>query len=270
MPYNFFCNRANKVTRGARRARYFNNLQRVLTRNVRKRICMTALHSDILAHWTPRRLAGQSITDEIQLEYVALLRSLYENGIRFSIPKASDVIIGVDCQTILPTLPIICFTELKLANVHRHTSQYGSLGIGFRREFLMRWGANPVFYMQSKNQGIVNTNLAYLDEPDIKPSGLDVFLSYVKPMGEPYSDQYHFYEEMEWRLVAAKFHNRQWPERFEERDGDVWFRFESEDVVLLILPNETTRKLALKDPVLSETFKKHMPMMADTIDCGSF
>lgn len=230
---------------------------------------MTALHSEILVHWTPRLLAGHSITNETQREYVVLLRNIYENGIRFSIPKAPDVVVGVNCHTILPTLPIICFTEIKLADVHRHTSQYGSLGIGFRREFLMRWGANPVFYMQSKNQGIVNTNLSSLAGLDSKPDGLDVFLSYVKPMGEPCSDQYPYYEEMEWRMVAAKFHE-QWPERFEERNGAVWFRFKPEEVTLLVLPNETTRKLAFEDHSLSEAFKNHMPMMADTTDCGSF
>ena len=200
---------------------------------------------------------------------MALLRNIYSKGLRFSRPSNPDVVAGVNCHTVLPTLPIICFTELRLSQAQEHVRQYGGLGIGFRREFLMAWGANPVFYMQSKSQGIVNTNLSGLATLENKPKGLDVFLSYVKPMGEPYSDQYPYYDESEWRMVACKLGD-QWPERFAEAEGDVWFRFKPEEVALLAFPNEATRRKALADSQLVDIFDDHVPMMVDTSDCLGF
>ena len=227
-------------------------------------------HSEILVHWTSRQLARQSPSEvNIQDGYVALLRNIYLKGLRFSHPCNPDVVAGVNCHTELPTLPIICFTEIRLSQTQEHVRQYGGLGIGFRREFLMAWGANPVFYMQSKRQGIVNTNLSGLATLENKPKGLDVFLSYVKPMGEPSSDQYPYYDESEWRMVACKLGD-QWPERFTEAEEDVWFRFKPEEVALLAFPNEATRRKALHDSQVVDIFGDHVPMMVDTSDCWGF
>ena len=231
---------------------------------------MNSQHSEILVHWTSRKLVGKSLSDkEIQDEYVALLRSIYTKGLRFSCPSSPDIVAGVNCRIVLPTLPIICFTELRLSQTQEHARQYGGLGIGFSREFLMTWGANPVFYMQSKNQGIVNTNLSSLAKLGNKPVGLDVFLSYVKPMGEPCVDQYPYYDESEWRIVACKLGN-QWPERFVESEDGICFRFKPNEVLLLAMPNEAVRRKCLADPQLADIFNDHMPMMVDTSDCQAF
>jgi len=227
-------------------------------------------HPEILVHWTSRQLAEQSPAESgIQDGYVAQLCSIYTKGLRFSCSSTPDIVVGVNCNTELPTLPIICFTELRLSRVQEHVRQYGGLGIGFRREFLMAWGANPVFYMQSKNQGIVNTNLSGLAALQKNFKELQVFLSYVKPMGETYSYQYQFYDESEWRIVACKLGDR-WPERFVETEGNVWFRFKPEEVALLAFPNAATRKKALADSQLVGIFDDHMPMMVDTSDCVGF
>jgi hypothetical protein len=230
---------------------------------------MNSQHSDILVHWTSKELAGQSLSDpNVQSSYVDLLFSIYSKGLLFSQPKDPEVVVGVNVKTELPSLPIICFTELRLSQVQEHADRYGRLGIGFRREFLMTWGANPVFYMQNKNQGIVNTNLASLANNKFK--GLDVFLSYIKQMGEPNSNQYPFYDESEWRMVACKLGD-QWPERFVEKDGDIWFRFKPEEVLLLAVPDEAIRLKCLADHRLGGKFlKKHMPMMVDTSSCNMF
>ena len=234
------------------------------------RIEMKSSHSEILIHWTSRELSKKSSSDAItQDEYVILLYSIYSRGLKFSSPKEPDIVVGVNCRTEIPTLPIICFTELHLSHAQEHAKQYGSLGIGFNREFLMKWGANPVFYMQSKNQGIVNTNLSRLTKLKSMHVGLDVFLSYVKPMGAPNSDQYFYYDEFEWRMVACKLGN-QWPERFVESDGDIWFKFKPSEVSLIAWPNEATRRKGLADPKLADFFNDHMPMIVDTSDCQAF
>lgn len=229
---------------------------------------MNPQHSDILVHWTSKELARQSLSDpNVQKLYVDQLFRIYSKGLRFSQPENPEVVVGLNVMTELPTLPIICFTELRLSQVREHANRYGKLGIGFRREFLMTWGANPVFYMQNKNQGIVNTNLANLAKNKFK--GLDVFLSYIKKMGEHNSNQYPFYDESEWRMVACKLGD-QWPERFVEKDGDIWFDFKPEEVLLLALPDEAIRLKCLADPQLGDMFLKHMPMMVDTKSCNMF
>lgn len=152
---------------------------------------MNPHRSDILVHWTAKELKGKSTSEsEIQEKYIELLYSIYSKGLRFSTPKEHDEVAGVNCLSILKPKPIICFTELKLSKTKEHADRYGELGIGFNREFLMKWGANPVFYMQNKNQGIVNTNLSGLVNSEDTHDWLDVFLSYVKPMGKRYSDNY--------------------------------------------------------------------------------
>lgn len=230
---------------------------------------MNSHHSDILIHWTSKELSGKCPSEpHVQDEYLALLRSIYSKGLRFSHPKTPDVVAGVDCHSIIKTKPIICFTELQLSRAQAHAHRYGGLGIGFNREFLMKWGANPVFYMQSKNQGIVNTNLSGLVMKD-KPDWLDVFLSYVKPMGERCSDNYLFYDEFEWRIVGCKL-GKQLPGLFVEDEGDLWFRFKPKDIMLLAFPNEDTRRKALADPELMRKFNDHMPMLVDTSNCYAF
>lgn len=231
---------------------------------------MNSHHSDILIHWTSKELSKKSLSEpDVQDEYIALLHSIYTKGLRFSIPKTPDVVVGVDCKSILETRPIICFTELQLSKAQEHARRYGSLGIGFNREFLMKWGANPVFYVQNKNQGIVNTNLSGLVNPKDKHDWLDVFLSYVKPMGEPCSDNYIYYDEFEWRIVGCKL-GEQLPSLFVKNEEGLWFKFESIDVSLLAFPNEDTRRKALADDKLMDFFKDHMPMMVDTSNCHAF
>jgi hypothetical protein len=235
---------------------------------------MNSHHSELLVHWTSRDLAKQSPEKaETQDAYVRLLRSIYSKGLRFSRPKDPDIVVGFNCHTMIPTLPILCFTELRFSQAQAHAHLYGGLGIGFRREFLMTCGANPVFYMQSKNQGIVNTNLAglaQLEEEERKRRGLEVFLSYVKPMGEPCNNRYQYYEESEWRMVACTL-NGQWPDLFVEEHPNVWFRFKPSDVALLAFPNHETRTKALADGELKAIFEKHgMPMLVDTSHCAEF
>jgi hypothetical protein len=227
---------------------------------------MSRLHPEILMHCTGRRLPVQAPPDDAQCDCVELLRGLYADGLRFSVPAEPDIVAGLRGLTVLRPLPILCFTEARLQHADAHAKRFGRLGIGFHRELLMPWGANPVFYMQSRDQGIVNSTLADLAKMEPMPRGLEVFLSYVKPMGDPCSGDMPYYDEMEWRMVAEKVDGR-WPDRLVERDGCVWFPFRPEEVALLIFPDEPTRRKALADAQLSKAFDLHTPMLLDAADC---
>ena len=225
----------------------------------------------LLVHWTNRSLARRPLCKDVREEYLRILRSFYRDGVRFTSPTRAEFVRGVYVSTALPTLPIICFTEIRLSQVARHSAEYGQLGIGFSRDYLMAMGANPVFYVQNANQGIVNTNLSRLADAAPHVDGLDVIMAYMKPMGE-YTDggdpDVCYYREREWRIVGCKYCGGRTP--FEYRDAHFWLKFERSAIELLVFPDEETRKMALNDAELLEHFGVHMPMMVDADRCSSF
>jgi len=231
------------------------------------------VHSEILIHWILKNLVSETITKGAVDKYIERLRDFYANGIEFRIPEKADIVIGVGHKMKIPQRLIICFTELKLSEVDVHTQQYGKLGIGFHKNFLMACGANPVFYVQSKEQGIVNTNLKIIeelkdflgDEPKNMRAikGLEVLQSYIKPMED--ENGYH-YNEMEWRIVYAKYNDTDLPHCFKEKR----LIFSPSEVSLLVFPNEDVRKSALVDSELKKKFEEHMPMMVNIDTCASF
>lgn len=147
-----------------------------------------------------------------------------------------------------------------------HIKRYGSLGIGFRRAYLLGRGANPVFYLQNAGQGIVNTNLKLLEREMGKTAGMDVFMGYVKPMSSKVGGELDFYDEMEWRIVASKHHDGC---PFEQKDGRFILNFGPTDVELVVFPDASTRKMAISDEDLRGFFKEGYPMMLDAPDVGN-
>jgi len=239
------------------------------------------IHSEILVHWTLKELVNRESTEDVCRIYIKRLQDFYKTGIRFNIPDdPPDIVIGVGHRTELPRRPMISFTELRLSEVDMHMKKYGRLGIGFRRDFLMTWGANPVFYLQSKDQGIVNTNLKIMpklierlksnieDIPAAK--ALEVFLTYFKPMDKPDGEPFDNYDEMEWRIVDVKYDDKERPDRFKVYGNEVGFTFLPQDVLLLVFPDEHIRKAVLADSELKKRFEEHMPMMVNANECTSF
>jgi len=76
----------------------------------------------------------------------------------------------------------LCFTELRLSQVSTHVANFGSLGIGFRRRFLLEKGANPVFYVPNAPAGVANTNATKLLNMAKGDPELEVLASFIKPI----------------------------------------------------------------------------------------
>jgi hypothetical protein len=149
-------------------------------------------------HWTePKHEKNESITVD---KYVAHIKSIYSKGLEFSLPQKEDEVHGaLGALSKIPRIPMICYTELRLSDVGKHTERYGKMGIGFRRDWLMHdRGANPVFYVQNSGQGVVSTNLASIISELHKIDGLEMFLSFVKPMSKYPEPSLIYYDEMEW------------------------------------------------------------------------
>lgn len=131
------------------------------------------LRSDFLVHWTGKDINRyyDTLTDSQREEYVVRLRdtllpsgpnaddSEKTNGLWMT--RREEVIYekpGVN-QRLATTLDFAstCFTEVKLSLTRRHTEQYGCLGFGFSRSFVLDRNGLPVFYIDrySEEGGVV-------------------------------------------------------------------------------------------------------------------
>lgn len=234
------------------------------------------LRSTFLVHWTGKDFDfGKDLTEEVRDRYVERLVSLYTNGLYLSEPKTSDIVRGVGKKDLhLPRLPIVCFTEIQIHRSATFARDYGRLGLGFRRDYLMRQGANPVFYLQSANQGIVNTNVSSIYRivgNGAKRNSLDVILAYFKPMSKPDEKALEFYEEHEWRIVDARG-GIALPREFKDiQVGGKRCRswgFAPEEVALVVFPDAATRAKAFRNVELSKYFADETPMMVDFDACS--
>lgn len=229
------------------------------------------IRSDILIHWTGKHLSNESDESKVIAGYIELLTSIYAKGLRYSYETKDEVVIGAKgASTTVPKTPMICFTELRLSDVQQHTTRYGKMGIGFRREWLMRYGANPVFYVQNRNEGVVNTNLGIIVDNAKKVPGLEVFLSFVKPMSEPSQDNLINYDEMEWRMVLCSLSGHNYSDWIHFEGDTPYFKFSPNDVSIIVAPDEQTRRAILDSTEMKTYFNLHLPMMVDADKCSQF
>ena len=240
--------------------------------------------SEMLVHWTGSNLATPN-------SFVERLRSLYKNGL-FYVELKVDTLRGFGSNDReLPSMPSVCFTEMRLRDAHRFSIRYGKLGIVFHRTYLMRQGgANPVFYLQSDNNGIVNTIVARLSErasgnfsrlhdscysDQFENFDLKFALSFCKPMSDPGDQQLSYFEEHEWRMVVHPgwpTDGSQLPAEYascESSPSGRAFRFQHKDVQAIVFPDRQTRQVAMADETMREYFKDHIPQMIDLDLCGN-
>lgn len=234
------------------------------------------VHSSTLVHWTGRRLQEEAERDgesaDLPRRYVDLLWSIISEGLWCQPPRLADVVHGVGENVVeLPRSAVVCFTELNQDDSDFHTRKYGTLGIGFCRDYLLKCGANPVFYVQSGRHGIVNTNLVALEfatQCDLLPveirGALRSLLSYFKPMSATESAaagaSLDFYNELEWRIVPSDLLSptggMERPAVF-DHDGRRWrFRFEAGEARLVVFPDADTMSCATADARISGAFRE--------------
>jgi hypothetical protein len=97
-----------------------------------------------LVHWTGNR------TDDIESKPENVRPQLYldrliddcRNGL-YTKRLDEDIIRHMKIKRIVR----LCFTEIRLSQAEKHARQYGKLGIGFTRDFIMNKGGRPVIYI---------------------------------------------------------------------------------------------------------------------------
>jgi len=111
--------------------------------------------------------------------------------------------------------PMVCFCDIPLERINEHVGFYGSYGLGLSREWAIRNGLNPIFYL-SKSSSLGSNFLSSLKAAVVadktKPKDnhttpqLHIIMAHMKPLsgtmvvaGKPVNKD--FYHESEWRFV---------------------------------------------------------------------
>jgi hypothetical protein len=167
------------------------------------------VHSDFIIHWT-----GKDIDKEYDKDWTGKNASLTSAGSTEKYLKRLKYILKyglwmTECQTDAPIKskygeikpPIhsrTCFTELKLSKARSHASEFGRLGIGFKRFFLFdRLGA-PMIYFNEHGYNWLQPPL-FLNTED------DYYKCFFKSMTVKNESPllYKYFDESEWRIIYS-------------------------------------------------------------------
>jgi len=136
----------------------------------------TTLRSNFLVNWVGKHIEDKykKLKDEYCEEYARAYRAdeyinvlrntlgdrdtradgLWMTEIKEKILKPIQKIPGFEYEWL-----VTCFTEIKLSDVREHTREYGCLGFGFSRDFIIeRYGA-PVHYVTGTGKDTVSERL---------------------------------------------------------------------------------------------------------------
>ncbi|MCK5213742.1 MAG: hypothetical protein KAR05_00125 [Candidatus Omnitrophica bacterium] len=192
-----------------------------------------SVHSDILIHWTGKDIddsdpdlkdkevpyrenALRPVEQSLIIKSVSTIKAYLfrlKTILKFGIwvvddDSLADIKKSVDHgkrvskddgrQYETPNVARACFTELKLSEVRRHAFEYGCLGFGLKRFYLIDRGGQPLVYSK------VGTR--YKNKPNWF-AGNDGKLteeqkSFFKFMSESEDLNYKYYSESEWRIVC--------------------------------------------------------------------
>ncbi len=145
---------------------------------------------------------------------VDVLQSILKNGFYPRLSLEDATWLGISNLEYF-AYPMVCFCDIPLGRIQEHVSFYGSYGVGLSREWAIKNGLNPVFYL-SKSSPLVGSFLTSIraaidaDKPkkpeDRTSQELHIILTHMKPLdgtmvvvGTPVSKE--FYLENEWRCV---------------------------------------------------------------------
>jgi hypothetical protein len=142
------------------------------------------IHRQQLFHWlgSPKdRSTGLKgkLSSEARQEYVSYLRGSLENGIWVKSPRDPESLrLGSFNQPLDKAMA--CFTEWSLNESQPHTTEYGRMGLGFAKSWLIEHGGQPVTYFDHSAKGAFLKNLvSLLKRLSADPAALDEFLFLV-------------------------------------------------------------------------------------------
>lgn len=195
-----------------------------------------------------------------------------------------------------------CFTETRLSLAAKHVKSYGRLGFGFRRSFVMNLHGIPVHYVTGTHDDVAKhfnrqiQSLKRLSENinEIKkcltkcnvsniledfsvmnhiigklPDSIANNLLYIKNMSECLNPHdFKYFDENEWRVLYEGRDQKGVTPPNKNCDKVPKIQFTSDDLKIIIFPDDNTRQKALLDNQIYEWFERKIPIMATVEECS--
>jgi hypothetical protein len=245
-----------------------------------------SLHAKFLIHWTDGKFLEIRDDDERRRKYVERLKDTCLHGFWMQRKEPQDgvegeVLHGVAGSRITANIARVCFSEIRLSQVQNLAREYGGLGIGVHRSFIIKREGNPVFYVQSGATGHIVESFAHVLEKTKVLVGnneamrdkllipLEIICGYLKNMSEKDSPELKYYNEMEWRVVHVKRLEDQGYIVCQDREHHIYrLKVSKRDIRIIVFPNDETRRMALS--FLKNHFGSHWPIVTTLQECGEF
>lgn len=183
-------------------------------------------HSDYLVYWTGRKIMKKygdlsanekSYPSHVVDEFLSRLKDILKYGLWMTKRTKDDFIQTRNGTFLKPNVPRVCFTELKISDSLLHAKNFGPMGIGFKRLFVLNRLGSPVYYVSKYGHHLFfpsYSNLYNPDSPDFE------MFCFFKNMSSGRDVQRHItydlYEESEWRIIYSENIKKKIPPRKRE------------------------------------------------------
>jgi len=250
---------------------------------------MEMKRSKYLVHWAGKEIQTRidELNEKQRKDYAKRLFSILHEGFWMTTPK--EIVHGHGGSRVRYKAPMTCFTEIKLSAAKDHALQYGQLGIGVVRQFVLDRLGSPVHYVRNRHDeaivGNINQLLKFVGtkeaqgqiSPEEHPrDGLAVIAAFLKPMsteGEGKTEDFVFLDEQEWRIVHT-YQIQQQGLIVETGEPEPKYRIplKPTDVKFIVFPDDETRFVSYQDSRFEKWSKllKVPPTMLTLEECGHF
>jgi hypothetical protein len=115
------------------------------------------IHRQQLFYWMGRSIDDQNgkrklLRDDLVQEVLLQLRGCLERGLWVKSPRYPEKF-ELRGKTFALDLPIACFTEWSLGESLPHTAEYGRIGLGFPKRWVIERGGQSVTYFRHNEKG---------------------------------------------------------------------------------------------------------------------
>jgi len=272
-------------------------------------ILHTPTHSDYLVYWTGRKIMKKygDLTANEKLypsklvdEFLTRLKDILKYGLWMTKRFENDYIESRSGKFLKPNVARVCFTELKISDSSLHAKNFGPMGIGFKRFFVLNRLGSPVYYVSKYGNHLFFPPYSNLYDPE--SPDMEMFC-FFKNMSSGRDIQryitYDLYEESEWRIIFSETIKKKITSRkkryfIDPKDpssgkyNDYYINIRSdikpeyivpvdEWLALIIYPNLQIKNASMHDPEIrallsclksQEKFKKRNLILAEGIPDG--
>jgi hypothetical protein len=222
--------------------------------------------STYLVHWTGKDINTdlKSLTDDERRKYIEYLVGILREG--FWMTQVAEHLTGCHARSTSGSVSfqyethMTCFTEVRLSQSLRHAAEYGLLGVGVERKYVLDHWGSPVYYVRNhENEGfvgaffdlrcrIIGQKSKGIDGSERAAELVNYLGTFFKAMSNRGLDDFRFLEENEWRIVLTEEQIRANKIICTGLSRPTFkIPLLSSDVRLVVFPDTKTRAMALSD-----------------------